>query len=260
MLSPHGTGTSAASGRVYHFLTGTGQIAIFEIDADVPTVKLLQTRGDRRCIGQGSAGRSFHGGAATWPARTASKSRWSNLSDRPTCRDRRHGGEGCGATASFLRPANVPTPIAGKPEERAALQYAMPSPDGKTVFIEIGTLYGPPNVTAESRFVAVVDLSDPYRPDPAAFHCRRGGRRHQGPRAYGRRQAAAGAQPGGQFGFRDRHRLASSRPQFPYGHEATSRRHLWRWNRSVKAGGPSHRRGKITLQALHTALSVRSFR
>jgi YVTN family beta-propeller protein len=40
----------------------------------------------------------------------------------------------------------------------------MPAPDGKTVFVEIGTLYGPPNVVAESRFVAVFDLSDPYRP------------------------------------------------------------------------------------------------
>src|SRR5262249_44122806 len=56
------------------------------------------------------------------------------------------------------------TSIAGKPHERAALQYAMPSPDGKTVFVEIGTLYGPPNVVAESRFVAIFDLSDPYKP------------------------------------------------------------------------------------------------
>jgi len=56
------------------------------------------------------------------------------------------------------------TSIAGKPHERAALQYAMPSSDGKTVFVEIGTLYGPPNVVAESRFVAVFDLSDPYKP------------------------------------------------------------------------------------------------
>jgi YVTN family beta-propeller protein len=54
--------------------------------------------------------------------------------------------------------------IAGKPHERAALQYAMPAPDGKTVFVEIGTLYGPPNVVAESRFVAVFDVADPYRP------------------------------------------------------------------------------------------------
>jgi hypothetical protein len=34
------------------------------------------------------------------------------------------------------------TSIAGNPHERAALQYAMPSPDGKTVFVEVGTLYG----------------------------------------------------------------------------------------------------------------------
>src|SRR5260221_13299607 len=40
----------------------------------------------------------------------------------------------------------------------------MPAPDGKIVFVEVGTLYGPPNVVAESRFVAVFDLSDPYRP------------------------------------------------------------------------------------------------
>ena len=45
MLSPHGTGTSAAAGRVYHHLTGTGQIAIFDIDSDLPTVKLIQTAG-----------------------------------------------------------------------------------------------------------------------------------------------------------------------------------------------------------------------
>ena len=45
MLSPHGTGTSAATDRVYHFLTGTGQIAVVDIDADVPTVKLIQTAG-----------------------------------------------------------------------------------------------------------------------------------------------------------------------------------------------------------------------
>ena len=44
-LSPHGTGTSAATGHVYHFLTGTGQIAIFDIDAEAPTVKLVQTSG-----------------------------------------------------------------------------------------------------------------------------------------------------------------------------------------------------------------------
>src|SRR5262249_13151463 len=45
MLSPHGTGTSAATGKDYHFLNGTGQIAIFDVDADVPKGKLIQSGG-----------------------------------------------------------------------------------------------------------------------------------------------------------------------------------------------------------------------
>src|SRR5262245_45442530 len=52
MLSPHGTGTSAATGKVYHFLTGSGQIAIFDVDADVPTVKLIPTAGSGRASGK----------------------------------------------------------------------------------------------------------------------------------------------------------------------------------------------------------------
>ena len=56
------------------------------------------------------------------------------------------------------------TSLAGTPHERAGLQYAMPSPDGKTLFIQIGTLYAPPNTVASSSLVAVFDLSDPYRP------------------------------------------------------------------------------------------------
>jgi YVTN family beta-propeller protein len=40
----------------------------------------------------------------------------------------------------------------------------MPAPDGKTLFIQIGTLYSPPNTEVDSRFTAVFDMSDPYRP------------------------------------------------------------------------------------------------
>jgi YVTN family beta-propeller protein len=162
MLSPHGTGTSA--GRVYHFLTGTGQIAAFDIDADTPTVKLIPTAGSG-----GASVKDLPGG------------RFMVVPQRgPREVHQRADGSLCqvgqlaviDAVAEKLA-AQVPvfygeptcrTSIAGKPHERAALQYAMPSPDGKTVFVEIGTLYGPPNVVAESRFVAVFDLSDPYRP------------------------------------------------------------------------------------------------
>jgi YVTN family beta-propeller protein len=164
MLSPHGTGTSAATGKVYHFLTGTGQIAIFDIDADVPSVKLVQTAGNG-----GASVKDLPGG------------RFMVVPQRgPREVHQRADGALCqvgqlaviDAVAEKVV-AQVPvfygepacrTSIAGKPHERAALQYAMPSPDGKTVFVEIGTLYGPPNVVAESRFVAVFDLSDPHRP------------------------------------------------------------------------------------------------
>src|SRR6266567_3403682 len=67
MLSPHGTGTSAATGRVYHFLTGTGQIAIFDIDADVPTVKLVQT------AGSGGASVRTCPAVASWWCRSAAR-------------------------------------------------------------------------------------------------------------------------------------------------------------------------------------------
>jgi hypothetical protein len=40
----------------------------------------------------------------------------------------------------------------------------MPAPDGKTLFIQIGTLYSPPNTEVDSRFTVVFDMSDPYRP------------------------------------------------------------------------------------------------
>jgi YVTN family beta-propeller protein len=164
MLSPHGTGTSAASGRVYHHLTGTGQIAAFDIDADVPTVKLLQTAGTG-----GASVKDLPGG------------RYMVVPQRgPREVHQRGDGSLCqvgqlaviDALAEKIA-AQVPvfygeptchTSITGTPQERAALQYAMPSSDGKTVFVEIGTLYSPPNVMAESRFVAVFDLSDPYRP------------------------------------------------------------------------------------------------
>ena len=164
MLSPHGTGTSATTGRVYHFLTGTGQIAVFDIDAEVPTVKLIPTAGSG-----GAAVKDLPGG------------RFMVVPQRgPREVHQRADGSLCqvgqlaviDAVAEKVA-AQVPvfygepacrTSIAGKPHDRAALQYAMPSPDGKTVFVEVGTLYGPPNVVAESRFVAVFDLSDPYRP------------------------------------------------------------------------------------------------
>jgi len=164
MLSPHGTGTSAATGRVYHFLTGTGQIAIFDIDADVPTVKLVQTAGSGGASVKDLPGGRFmvvpqRGPREVYQRADGSLCQVGQLAVIDAVAEKL-----AAQLPVFYGEPTCRTSIAGKPHERAALQYAMPSPDGKTVFVEIGTLYGPPNVVAESRFVAVFDLSDPYKP------------------------------------------------------------------------------------------------
>ncbi len=164
MLSPHGTGTSAATGRVYHFLTGTGQIAIFDIDADVPTVKLVQTAGSGGASVKDLPGGRFmvvpqRGPREVYQRADGSLCQVGQLAVIDAVAEKL-----AAQLPVFYGEPTCRTSIAGKPHERAALQYAIPSPDGKTVFVEIGTLYGPPNVVAESRFVAVFDLSDPYKP------------------------------------------------------------------------------------------------
>jgi DNA-binding beta-propeller fold protein YncE len=164
MLSPHGTGSSAASGRVYHFLTGTGQLALFDIDAEAPTVKLLQTSGaggasvkdmpgGRFMVVPQRGPRELHQKADGAPCQIGQLAVIDAVAEKlaaqlpvfygePTCR----------------------TSLAGTPQERAALQYAMPSPDGRTVFVQVGALYAPPSAAPSSSVVAVFDLSDPYRP------------------------------------------------------------------------------------------------
>ena len=164
MLSPHGTGTSAATGRVYHFLTGTGQIAVFDIDADVPTVKLIQTAGSGGASVKDLPGGRFMVVPQRGPREVHQKADGSLCQVGQLAVIDAVAEKVAAQLPVFYGEPTCRTSIAGKPHDRAALQYAMPAPDGKTVFVEIGTLYGPPNVVAESRFVAVFDLSDPYRP------------------------------------------------------------------------------------------------
>jgi YVTN family beta-propeller protein len=164
MLSPHGTGTSAATDRVYHFLTGTGQIAVFDIDADVPTVKLIQTAGSGGASVKDLPGGHFMVVPQRGPREVHQKADGSLCQVGQLAVIDAVVEKVAAQVPVFYGEPTCRTPIAGKPHERAALQYAMPAPDGKTVFVEVGTLYGPPNVVAESRFVAVFDLSDPYRP------------------------------------------------------------------------------------------------
>jgi YVTN family beta-propeller protein len=164
MLSPHGTGTSAATGRVYHFLTGTGQIAVFDIDADVPTVKLIPTSGSGGASVKDMPGGRFMVVPQRGPREVHQRADGSLCQIGQLAVIDAVAEKLAAQLPVFYGEPTCRTSIAGQPYERAALQYAMPVPDGKIVFVEIGTLYGPPNVVAESRFVAVFDLSDPYRP------------------------------------------------------------------------------------------------
>jgi hypothetical protein len=148
MLSPHGTGTSAATGRVYHFLTGTGQIAVFDIDADVPTVKLIQTAGSGGASVKDLPGGRFMVVPQRGPREVHQRADGSLCQVGQLAVVDAMAEKVVAQLPVFYGEPDCRTSIAGQPHERAALQYAMPSPDGKTVFVEIGTLYGSPNVVA----------------------------------------------------------------------------------------------------------------
>jgi DNA-binding beta-propeller fold protein YncE len=163
-LSPHGTGTSAATGHVYHFLTGTGQIAIFDVDAEQPMVKLVQTSGAGGASAKDLPGGRFMVVPQRGPRELHLKSDGAPCQvgqivviDAVTQRVAAH-------VPGFYGDPACRTSLAGTANERAALQYAMPSPDGKTVFVTVGTIAGPPGKPSEGRFLAVFDVSDPYRP------------------------------------------------------------------------------------------------
>ncbi len=164
MLSPHGVGTSAATDRVFHFLTGTGQIAIFDIDSDLPSVKLIQTAGSGGASVKDLPGGQFMVVPQRGPREVHQRADGSICQVGQLAVIDAAAEKVIAQVPVFYGDPTCRSSIAGTPHERAAPQYAMPSPDGKTLFVEIGTLYGPPNVVAESRLLAVFDLSDPHRP------------------------------------------------------------------------------------------------
>lgn len=161
-LAPHGVGTSAATGEVYHFITATGQITIFDVDADEPSMKIIQTAGSG-----GSTIKDLPGGhvmvvpqrgpreiglkADGVPCQIGqlafidAKSR-QLISQVPV----RYGEAECS------------TSLAGNPAGRAMPSYAQASIDGKTLFVSLGTLYG--RDPGEAKFISVFDISNPARP------------------------------------------------------------------------------------------------
>jgi YVTN family beta-propeller protein len=163
-LGPHGVGTSAATGDAYHFITGTGQIAVINIDADAPTMSLIQTAG----VG-GSTAKDMPGGRfIVVPQRTPRE-----VQDRA-------GGIVCqigqiavidaverklvAQTPMLYGDGNCTTSLVGKPEAAATASYLGFNKDGSRMFVALGTLGGAQNAAATVDLTLVFDMSDPRRP------------------------------------------------------------------------------------------------
>jgi hypothetical protein len=163
-LAPHGTGTSAATGEVFHFMTGTGQIAIIDIDAETPTLRVVQTSG----VG-GNAVKDFPGGAFMVAAQRT-----------PREVGLRGGGQACQVGQVAVLDARARTvaaqvpilydgpdcarSLAGSPEAYASPTYPITSADGRLLFVQLGTIAAPSGQRAESRMTAVFDITNPRRP------------------------------------------------------------------------------------------------
>lgn len=163
-LGPHGVGTSVATGEAYHFITGTGQVAVLNIDADDPTMRLIQTAG----IG-GSTAKDMPGGRfIVVPQRT------------PREAQDRAGGIVCqvgqiavidavnrqlvAQTPLLYGDGACATSLAGKPESAANPSYVGFNKDGSRMLVALGTLAGPQNVNATVDLTLVFDMTNPRAP------------------------------------------------------------------------------------------------
>jgi YVTN family beta-propeller protein len=163
-LGPHGVGTSAATGEAFHFITGSGQVALIDIDSDAPTMRLIQTAGTG-----GSTAKDMPGGRfIVVPQRTPRE-----VQDRA-------GGVVCqiGQIAvidAVARQLVAQTPmlygdgsctqsLVGKPEAAASASYVGFNKDGSRMFVALGTLGGAQNASASVDLTLVFDMSDPRRP------------------------------------------------------------------------------------------------
>jgi hypothetical protein len=163
-LAPHGSGSSLATGRAFHFITGTGQIAAIDIDAEVPSLAVISTSG----VG-GNAVKDFPGGAFMVAAQRT-----------PREIGLRGQGETCQVgqiaiidAAGLNLAAQVPIrydgpdctrSLVGAPEANASPAYPITSADGKLLFIQLGTIAPAAGQRAETRMTALFDISNPRRP------------------------------------------------------------------------------------------------
>lgn len=163
-LAPHGVGASAATGAVFHFLTGTGQVAAVDVDAEVPSLRWVRTSGTG-----GNAAKDLPGGAfVVVPQRSPRE--WGLRAGGAPCQVGQLAVvEAAGPTLAAEVPilydgSGCTRPLADGPERFASPTYPIASPDGRTLFLQLGTLPTPRGTAAESRRLAVFNLADPRRP------------------------------------------------------------------------------------------------
>jgi YVTN family beta-propeller protein len=167
-LGPHGVGTSATTGEAFHFITGTGQIALIDIDSETPTLRTIQTAGTG-----GSTAKDMPGGRfIVVPQRTPRE-----VQDRA-------GGVVCqigqiavidavdrqlvAQVPMFYGDGGCSTSLAGKPEAAATATYLGFNKTGSRMFVALGTLGGAQNAAATVDLTLVFDMSDPRQPKQLA--------------------------------------------------------------------------------------------
>lgn len=163
-LGPHGVGTSAATGDAFHFITGSGQVALIDIDSDMPTLRNIQTAGTG-----GSTAKDMPGGRfIVVPQRTPRE-----VQDRA-------GGIVCqigqiavidavnrqlvAQTPMLYGDGTCSTSLVGKPEAAANPSYVGFNKDGSRMFVALGTLGGAQNASATVDLTLVFDMSNPRQP------------------------------------------------------------------------------------------------
>jgi hypothetical protein len=135
-----------------------------DADAEVPSLRWVQTSG----VG-GNAAKDLPGGTfMVVPQRSPRE--WGLRAGGVPCQVGQLAVvEAAGPTLAAEVPILYDGPgcaraLAGGPERFASPTYPIAAPDGRTLFLQLGTLPAPRGTAAESRRLAVFDLSDPRRP------------------------------------------------------------------------------------------------
>jgi YVTN family beta-propeller protein len=156
--SPHGCATSPASGKAYCSLTATGELAIIDLDADVPTFATIATGG------KGGGYTQLH------PAGRYAYTMQSQPRDGATGATCQIGQLVITDTTTDTVATELPvrytgpdcaTALAGD-ETAVAPDHTYWSHDGATLFIALNAGFG--NPAARSRQLVVIDTRDPAAP------------------------------------------------------------------------------------------------